>query len=587
MSFNDDAQIMLLSSFGASKDGKAYTVKPVGGGAPLYVTRGSNLTATRVDSNGLIEKGRENLLLQSNQFDTTWVNYLIATPTSGQSGYDGNNDAWLVQCINTSNFAGVSQAVSSSGVNVLSFYAKSGNVDYVGAHINAGTQGNINFELTGSGSVGSVWNTGLFGEIKRVGITDWYRCSFVFNGNLSNVRIGPRSSISSFNSAIGDNVIIQDAQLEQGLVATEYIESGASTGLGGILEDMPRLDYSGGSCPSLLLEPQRTNLITQSEYFDSYVKSDTSILTNQVQSPEGFVNASLVAETATNSNHYLGLTTGVSVVSGTTYTFSVFIKKGDGASAPDYCQLTFNFAGFGAVYANFNLSNGTIGASSGVTPLISDSTINGFWRCSISVTATSTANTGAIVAFTNNNDSLGRLPSYLGNTASDFYAYGFQVEEGSYPTSYIPTYGSSVTRVSESSNSLDVTTDINGQATSWTIFYEFEEDYGVYQNSIRAINDQSDNINVYTHTGGFRFYYRSLSKYITSSSGTKILARYNGSILSEFHDGAEVTYTGSQAGGSSYPFDIYLNPSHIAGVKKILLFPTALTDAECIELTTL
>jgi hypothetical protein len=114
-----------------------------------------------------------------------------------------------------------------------------------------------------------------------------------------------------------------------------------------------------------------------------------------------------------------------------------------------------------------------------------------------------------------------------------------------------------------------------------------EEDYGVYQNSIRVINDQSNRLNVYTHNGGFRFYFRGLSKYITGSSGTKILARYDGSTLSEFHDGAEVNYTASQDGGSSYPFEIYLSTSHIVGVKQILVFPTALTDSECIALTTI
>ena len=52
-------------------------------------------------------------------------------------------------------------------------------------------------------------------------------------------------------------------KLEQGLVATDYIETTTTSVSAGILEDMPRLDYSGGaSCPSLLLEPQRTNLLT-------------------------------------------------------------------------------------------------------------------------------------------------------------------------------------------------------------------------------------------------------------------------------------------------------------------------------------
>ena len=50
---------------------------------------------------------------------------------------------------------------------------------------------------------------------------------------------------------------IQDAQLEQGLVATDVIETTTTAVSAGLLGDMPRLDYSGGaSCPSLLLEAE-------------------------------------------------------------------------------------------------------------------------------------------------------------------------------------------------------------------------------------------------------------------------------------------------------------------------------------------
>ena len=98
MSFFDDASLVFLPSGGAGKDGKAYSMKPTNGDGDFTFSRGSNLTATRVDSNGLIAKGRENLLLQSNQFDTTWTNNLGASGTiaDNQSGYDGSNDAWLL-----------------------------------------------------------------------------------------------------------------------------------------------------------------------------------------------------------------------------------------------------------------------------------------------------------------------------------------------------------------------------------------------------------------------------------------------------------------------------------------------------------
>ena len=61
-------------------------------------------------------------------------------------------------------------------------------------------------------------------------------------------------------------IYIQDAQLEQGLVARDYIETTTAAVEGGITDNVPRLDYTDSSCPALLLEPQRTNLVPNSEY---------------------------------------------------------------------------------------------------------------------------------------------------------------------------------------------------------------------------------------------------------------------------------------------------------------------------------
>ena len=58
------------------------------------------------------------------------------------------------------------------------------------------------------------------------------------------------------------NIYIQDAQLEYGLVARDYIETTTAAVEGGITDNVPRLDYTDSSCPALLLEPQRTNAFT-------------------------------------------------------------------------------------------------------------------------------------------------------------------------------------------------------------------------------------------------------------------------------------------------------------------------------------
>lgn len=156
-------------------------------------------------------------------------------------------------------------------------------------------------------------------------------------------------------------------------------------------------------------------------------------------------NAYEVAEIANTGSHTLfntggtGTTGATSVVNGTTYTGSIFVKKV--AGSVDWIQLSFSTVGFGSVqYANFNLSNGTIGNFSSSSPQIQDAG-NGWYRCSISAVATTTTTTTSnlFLAFTNNADTVTRLLSYAGNTANKVLAAMCQFEIGSTVNTYNPT----------------------------------------------------------------------------------------------------------------------------------------------------
>ena len=75
----------------------------------------------------------------------------------------------------------------------------------------------------------------------------WYRCQVAqVSGSTTRINIGVNDGTTQ--SYVGDGtsgVLIQHPQLEQGLVATDYIETTATTGKAGLLENTPRLDYSG------------------------------------------------------------------------------------------------------------------------------------------------------------------------------------------------------------------------------------------------------------------------------------------------------------------------------------------------------
>jgi len=220
-------------------------------------TRGSDIAATRINSSGLIEKYRENLLLQSNQFDTTWGS-VNTTETSGQAGYDGSSDAWLLSI--TASGAYLYQEKAVSGVQTFSFFAKEGTLARVNVVINASVNVTAQFDLANGIVLGGSQN--ITSSITSVG-DGWYRCSVTYNqGTTSRFRLYPVNLAGGGTSGF---IYIQDAQLEKGLVATSYLESGATTATSGVADNEPRIDYAGGTA-NLLLEPSRTNLMIHSEY---------------------------------------------------------------------------------------------------------------------------------------------------------------------------------------------------------------------------------------------------------------------------------------------------------------------------------
>ena len=124
MSIYDKASLVLIPS--GTKTSKVYSQKPVNGDGDFTFSRST--AATRVNADGNIEKETQNLLLQSNSFNTTWATYLNSL-TSGQSGYDGTSDAWLIE--KSGAFGNVFQNLSSSGVRSYSVYAKAGSYDFL------------------------------------------------------------------------------------------------------------------------------------------------------------------------------------------------------------------------------------------------------------------------------------------------------------------------------------------------------------------------------------------------------------------------------------------------------------------------
>ena len=576
-SFYDLASLVMIPS--GKKAGKVYSQKPLTTDGQLDFTRAS--TATRIGSDGLIEKTRTNLLLQSNSFNTTWTTSNV-TLTSGQSGYNGTSNAWKLLSNSSSSESYVRQTTTLTGVGSVSVYAKAGNVNFLGIYIGSTGVDVYSFFNLSTGLVGTKSNT-IDAKIESVG-SGWYRCSVTGNNLDQNINLYVTDADGNFLSSNDNFIYIQDSQLEPGLVATNVITTTTAAVSVGSVDNMPRLNYTPGSatsCPSLLLEPQRTNLLAQSEYFESssYSKNNTSVTSNNAISPDGTLNASKFVENTSNSSHSIYK----NVVNGSgDFTISIFVKSAERSRVLISNATTTR-------KATFNLSNATISDETGVSASMV-SFGNDWYRCIISYNTTSVADEYFSINIIDNLNNL----VYQGDGSSGVYIYGAQLEVGSYATSYIPTFGATVTRVLDVGNNLGSGSIFNDSEGVLYVDVDFltlsGNDYFGLNNGTNneriLIQRSTNNISIFINNSG------NLNTSLTSTIN-KIAVSYKANDYKLYLNGNKVdtdtsssvtpsglNIFGFQLGGG---FGLYF----YGNAKQVLYFPTVLTDTQLAELTSI
>jgi hypothetical protein len=275
--------------------------------------------------------------------------------------------------------------------------------------------------------------------------------------------VTPNAYKTSKLYSVVPNTTLGDMDVVRGTTKTRTNSTGV---IENVAINVPSIDYTNGSCPSILVEPQRTNLWTGSEDLNSLnLKVNVTVSSNTTTSPDGYINADKLQETSANGNHFI-YGSKFSVTSGTAYTMSFFAKQGERRYLVFQGDAQAGLLGNSSVY---DLQTGTVYFNANTTNTIT-SYGNGWYRITVTTTATGTST--AYPFFAINQSASNSFQSYAGTTGNGFFLYGFQAELGSYATSYIPTVASTVTRNADVISKTGISSLI-GQ-TEGTVFVEVD-----------------------------------------------------------------------------------------------------------------
>jgi hypothetical protein len=416
-----------------------------------------------------VAKAEENLLLQSQDFTTTWLNVGTTDTANTSVAPDGTTTADTITEDSANSAHLLNQTpVLGAGVYTMSVFAKPGagsRFFTIGFSRAASAYVSATFDLSiGTNTQTRIATyTGASATITAAA-QGFYLCTVTATvDSISDARVGLASvgnhaAISrGFDSYTGDNtssLILWGAQLEQRSTVTAYTPTTTQpiTNYIPVLQTAPantaRFDHNPvtGESLGLLIEEQRTNLLTYSAEFDNaaWAKTRASIVANTIVAPDGTLTGDKLVEDTTSANNHF-VSQAISWISGTSYTYTVYLKKAERT----WAALRFPSAVFTSnLNAYFDLDNGVVGSVTSPATSSIQNVGNGWYRCSITASATTTTS-GSLILFIGQADN---AIVFTGDGYSGIYIWGAQLEAGAFPTSYIPTVDSQVTRSADAAS---------------------------------------------------------------------------------------------------------------------------------------
>jgi hypothetical protein len=533
-------------------------------------------TATLVNSDGLIEPVAYNLLSYSEQLNNAiWTKTAATINANATIAPNGTltADKLIEDSTNATHLA----------LQSISFISQSSNYNY-SVYLKAAERYKFRLRFGGFGSATDIngdlnAQTVSAGTLTNVG-NGWFRCEFSVNsstGVTSPFIVVSLQDNSGNNNYLGNGtsgLFVWGAQVTGGSTVKTYFPTTDRL-------DVPRVDYSNGT-PSILVEPQRTNLVLRSEEFDnaSWVRLGTiTVTSNNSISPSGNSTADLVlgADATSSISQIIAGTTGL------VYTNSFYIKNNNSTQSRLTIRNTIT-----AVECNINWSGTVLSSITNLTGTTTFQDIgNNWYRITSTYTSLEATQRPRILPTQTTNQSV--------------FLWGAQVEVGSNATSYIPTVAASVTRNADVISKTGISSLI-GQ-TEGTLFLDY--------NLLNFLNQEVTINNVYTNsislgfltdtTFKFRclFFSNSISTNLTSGTisalgNYKIAVKYKSGENKLFINGVLVASNTSTLNFTTSLNSLFLNTAtavyfgnNSKSLKSMAIWKTQLTDQECIDLTKL
>ena len=567
----------LIMTPNAVKQSKVYSIIPSNGNGDFTFTRGTPASSTLNNVSGLIETVPYNLLAFSEQFnDSVWIKNASTITPNVINSPNGTLTADKLNEDTTTTSHRVYQSTSNSAIGTVTFsiYAKAGERNWLRlAVFDGGTSKYCFFNLT-NGTIGT--STGLISQsITSVG-NGWYRCTITGDVIVTNIQSQVYIALSDNGFGyLGDGtsgLYLWGAQTVQGSVPKDYFFTTDRF-------NVPRLNYdTAGGCPSLLLEPQRTNLLLNSVWagggslptsWIAFSISGTSTSISSIKNPNvtayRFITTS--AQRQDIGQNFIFALNSINCL-------SVYVESVDTAIPINQMIRISAITGTGT---SVFLKNNVV--ISGATNIESGNTYTLQFTCTLSDTFSARVGSGVTTAISGN-----------------FVLSMPQLELGAYATSYIPTTTGTVTRIADTMSRNNIFT--NGLITSagGTWFVELN-------NNLPLIRDNAISSIIFAdNTSTNTFFLRAdfvtsericilkrvgnspLLLFTTTANTCKIAIKWNGSTADVFVNGVKVIsatiFTSTNLESIiSQGLNITLN------IKSMLLFPTPLTDSECIALT--